>query len=530
MLQIGDLQVWQSGKYDLDNPFPPQKFNIVQKQKSNTNLPFSLFFAIIKGIMASTTTPASARAAALRARRALGAIDDDTKAQVIETKTTTYVSDKPESSGKDRENDTEIQSTNGIPRVSFPQFFTGGFGSSAKNTIENLASLLVDDGQESYVAVITRLADLFNDSFFFPCATQQAFPPMAFNASGMLLNFVPQLTRFNNNSGGRFNIQVCSPSGEPIDDAILTNFVIANPPRAKSESNGNGEMNVLIDFIREQNQQNQQFQAQLLQQLAQLQNPKNDRFTELAEQVLMKKLSEETKSSNPQDVLMQMLVMPEMVSTFAEQFRNAMGVNKPQESSTFIKLVESPFGEQLGARAGEILAGLTQAAANFAQAKALAASQPQVVNVPQSVTPEINPVLPPSIEPPKTTPDQVNDDENDDEKDELKMLVEDIIAELETENPINDDNQFVQELKTDYPMEAELLKMLCERHSFEELLQMLAQKTPEVFQNFLDPRTMRPTERGVRLTARLKEFYDFYKEPVKPAKEKAEPKAINKKP
>lgn len=457
--------------------------------------------------MAETTARPTTRRAPVRTA---AAELEDGKARIVETRTKEFI--EPQ---KNETTNTQTQGAGAIPRIPPTFVFSPNSNASPRNSVAYLADVLQDDGEEIYVAVITRLADVFNDSFFVPCFADQNFPPMQFSPSGMLLNFVPQITKFNNGSGGRFSVRVCRVNGEAVDDAVLNHFVVANPPRVENPVplGSSGTETALIKFMSDMQERNERFQREMMQAIKG--DGKNDRFTELAETVLLKKLTEDAKpAQGAEDIMLKMFMMPQIAEAFADKMRDAMngGGDKGESEPTWMKVMNSPFGEKIGERAGGILEGLVAVGAQMAQVKAAQAVQqqqsPPIVTQPPPQTPQPN-ALP--VQPQAEVVEEIVE-----ETDEMTALIEDIIEELETENPLNDDNEFMKELAQDYEMEATFVQMLCKTKPFEELTGMLMTKAPQVFVGFMeasaDGQTPRLSERGVRMIeVRLREFYEYYR-------------------
>lgn len=453
--------------------------------------------------MATTTARTTARRAAATTEE----LAED-KARVTQVTTKEFIEKKDE---KTTSTQPQTASAHSIPNIPPAFFINSHTSASPRNSLAYLAEVLAEDGEDQYVAIITRVADVYNDNFHAPNFADQNFPPMQFSPQGMMLNFIPSVQKFNNDSGGRFSIVICQMNGEPVDGARLTNFVIANPPRAENpvSQNGNGNETGVIAMMREMMEQNQRNITALI---ASLQNGKQDRFTELAETVLLKKLSEDAKpAASFEDAMMKMLLMPQMVETFADRFREATSgsAKDVDDSPTWLRLAQSPFGQQIGEKAGNILEGIVALGNQMAQQKIM---QQQQAHIPPQSQPSPPTV---TVEPLPNSQPQTESAENIEEIDEMKALIEDIVEELESENPIDENNEFLRELETENPMEALFVKMLCKSESFEKLTGMLMQKAPEAFVGMVevaeDGKTPRLNERGVRIENRLREFYEYYK-------------------
>lgn len=409
--------------------------------------------------------------------------------------TISYTAELDNEKNETPNNDTESETSNGfreIPiRAPFRPFVPESNYRIKGNTLAAFFDALADEGEENYLIMITRLPDLPSESYNRPQVMYPAtFPPMQCNASA-LPSFVQEIQKLNGNSGGRFDVRACLLSGHTISEAELTNFVVPNPPRNEhSESAGNG-LNEMMQMFERMNADNNA----RIERLIEAAKPQESEMQELAKQMLMKRLLADDKpqSVNLEETMMKMFMMPSMVEVYAEKMRDAMNGGKQADNApTWMKLLDSPFGQIIGEKAGTIAENLSQLAVVAASAKAQQVAQPNPEPVQNGI-----------VQPQPIAPSE--------EIDEMKELVKDIFDELENGEPFNDDNEFLQTLKEDYPMEATFVEMLCQKESYEQLIRMLGEKAPELFEGLIsvDPVTGQQAfnERGAVVFPRLEEFY-----------------------
>lgn len=381
-----------------------------------------------------------------------------------------------------------------------------------ENTLAAFFDALAEAGEENYLVMITRLPDLPNENYSRPQSVYPVnFPPMQCSVNS-LPSFVQEIQKLNGRSGGRFEIRACYLTGESIEDAELTNFTVPDPvnlaPAADPSQNNLSDILAIIDRM------NAESNARLERVLLAI-KPERSELDELARTVMIKKLTDDPPPArdNPESVIMQMMLMPQMVEAFSEKMREAMNAGKAEsDSPTWLKLLESPMGAAIGERIGVIAENFSQFAVASAAAKA-------------NAVPVSNPAPPPAESQPQAVQPQP---ETITETDEMTELIKDIFDELENGEPFNDQNEFLLELKEEYPMEASFVKMLCNDEPFPKLVQMLATKVPYLFEPLmaLDPNgkpiinehgQQALTERGSFIFNRLQEFYQYMRGEMKAA-------------
>lgn len=425
---------------------------------------------------------------------------------------------------KATETDDDTESENGFAYgrrdygIPFRPFMPQGVRHVKENTLAGffnaLSEATTENGEENFLIMITRLPDMPSESFARPQVMYPAnFPAMQCNV-GAFATFINEIQKLNGRSGGRFEIRACLLNGEAIEDAYLNNFVVPDPAQPLNVDSGNNSNLDMIQAVERMANENRMFMERMLTTL----KPEKSELDEIARQVMMKKLlsDDSPQRDNPEDMLMKMMLMPQMVETFADKMRDAMNGSKPDaDQPTWMKLLESPMGAALGEKAGTIIENFSQLAVVAATAKAQ-----QAGTMPPPVQPDRQaPQVATPIQPNPATPQPETTETDNGDSDPMTELIEDLIDEVENGTPFNDDNEFLQELRQDYPMEASFVKMLCNDNPFDELFKQLATKAPQVFEPFIDPVSGQANERGQHAVMRLREFYFYMRgetDPVAP--------------
>ena len=372
-----------------------------------------------------------------------------------------------------------------------------------------LSEAAQDEQAENFLIMITRLPDMPSEVFARPQVMYPAnFPAMQCNV-GAFATFINEIQKLNGRSGGRFEVRACLPNGEAIEDAVLTNFVVPDPVQpindnGNSSGNANSEM---IAAVERMSNENRMFMERMLTNL----RPEKSELDVIAREVMMKKLLDDNAPQNPaENMIMQMMMMPQIMETFANKMSDAMNGGKSEpDKPTWLRLLESPAGEAISEKAGAIIENFSQLAVMAATAKAQQAGTIPTEPIDHQPLQTAQPITP------NPAPLETNTD-TDGDSDPMTELIEDLIEEVESGKPFTDDNEFLRELREDYPMEASFVKMLCNDQTFDELFRQLATKAPQLFEPFVNPATGHANERGQHAVMRLREFYYYMRGEVDP--------------
>lgn len=448
--------------------------------------------------------PATTAAAKRQALSQLG--DDDDKAVVIEEKhtTTTYKTPKPKTEDGDEKTQRENQEQSNSNRIAANPFV---FENKRENPPNRLAEMFDDmrnaeeyEGEVFY-ALITRRADLMQDNFRKPCLTEQTFPAMQLNSS-MMLQFIPMLQKYNGNSGGRFNVVVCDDKGEPLDIG-LSGLVVADPiVEERTDNSGNNDTNVIQLF-----QQMQEASEQRFEKMLEAMRPKTDRFSEIAEQMLMKQLLDppQSKGFNAEELMANVMGSVAVTQSIAEAMSKAF--NKNDSGGDKDKgLLETLLTNETFLEKGQgVIEQLTNVFGDVMIARQT--GQPPMPN-PQAndyeqVYPEGYPPLP---------PDSVTAEQNTTEEQQMReQVIKRILEELESDRPLDETNEYLVQLKEEHKDLYEILMLSCKTLPFETLLVQLERIVPDVFAKYVDAEK-KPTAQGVYVTQRLHAFYELMKQ------------------
>lgn len=398
------------------------------------------------------------------------------------------------------------QNNNGFPRVQQNQI---PLAQTPQNKLAELFGELADyDSEQTFYALLTRRIDFFDDDFRSKCTAQQNFAPFPITANSMM-QFIPTIQKHNGNSGGRFDIVVVLPTGEPTGIEI-NHFVVPNP-MLEPIAQGAGEQSDMLQIIMQMQQKSDERFAQLLLQMqANMRPPEKDRLAQLMEKKIENEIMnpQTNKGFDASEVVAQIFTAQTMVQTLSEKMAEAFNTNKDAPPlSTIDKLLGN---EMVVERGFAFLGNIAQAVETMATQKRNA-PQPPPQAPPQYQNPEPTDGYPPLDAPP---PAQAAAPEQDEQTKEIAEMITGIIEELESDRPIDDNNAYLNEQKAKYEFYFKQIKMMCNMMSFDDVFAELDKNLPDVFNQFYDA-SDELNERGVKIESRLREFYYYMKgEPV----------------
>jgi hypothetical protein len=361
-----------------------------------------------------------------------------------------------------------------------------------------------------YFAKLTRIPDAMTDSFYLPCNNEMPLGVFQFSINDRF-SFVPAMQKQNNNSGGRFNIQIFdaerkllkvfigydnpySPRKQEIYKPVgASNILIPNPVKEDLPQAASGLESVLNKMIEMQRESNQQILNAIRQ------NNSGKTTGEFVQEIIaIKQLFPEQKN----DFMQQLIAAPVMMETFALQMRESMKRPEPvppQERTGFDKFMEfsqTPLAQNLIAKVSDIAEAV--ASAKIAQSNPELMKQLQANNEAETET------------------------EQTENGEEMKLFITDLKTALESDTEINADNAMIQKLAADFGESYGMVKMLCQSLPFENVFQMLLQRTqniqPYPFNDYLDLEQTQIqqkfvwNERGQKALVRLEKVYLFLKE------------------
>lgn len=446
------------------------------------------------------------------ARTAQPIPEDEEKAVVTENfqRTKTYVQDKPE--GEDTKDQAKGDNKNASSGNQTPTFIRQNQTSNIpQNRLADMFDEIEDaqdyDG-EIFYAMITRRQDMMNDAFARPCFNIEQFPALQIRAD-MLLNFIPMIQKHNGNSGGLFDVVITDDKGQSIDIGLaglrIPNPILENKPQ--ETVNSNNDLTQIINLMREENRANREMiQAAL--------NPKRDRLTEILEkkfeQDILNPPEPKNNSIDVANIVQQMMLIPTVMGAMGEGFKGmfANGGNAPEREKGIVEMLLS--NETLVNRASDIL---DNTLSNIADIAETAVANRNGVSRQQPVYTEPQPQPQPLQE--TNTVDQVEEPEETETQEtemDRKQLIIDIIKELESDNKLDDTNEFLLGLEEKHLDVYNMLITLCKNMEFENVVAQLGALVPEAFEGLtLKSDPVKLNKRGLHIQGRLREFYDYMK-------------------
>lgn len=352
------------------------------------------------------------------------------------------------------------------------------------------------DENETFYALITRRADFLNDDFRKSCSSPVNFAPLPITAKSFF-TFIPTIQKANGNSGGRFDITIVDEETAPLELGIV-NLVIPNPEITEQPTaNPNADLLTLVREIQAQSDE----RFRLILETIKPQPQEKDRFAQLAERhfenVVLNPQPQEKKFDTDEFIakIFGSQAIIETISTkFSESFNK--GDSSNEKKTILDRLLEN---EMVVNKASDLLNSVVDTIDHLAEVRM--ASQ---IQSPQYQPIQQEPIqMPPSQEPPAPQPASQTQQDM-----EHKEIINKIITELESDNPINGDNATVKELAEAHTDLYEQLKVACKVVKFEKLLDQLEDVVPDTFDQFYnEDETL--NERGEKVKARLQELYKY---------------------
>lgn len=425
-------------------------------------------------------------------------------------------SDFSEIGGEDVAFETEIKNVAPIP----------------KNKLEIMFSMirraLADQPQleDYFLASITRMPDAIGNRFNTRCSTQEDLGAFQFTSNDQF-NFQSEIQSRNKNSGGIFNVRIYKMDHAPLTiergayswetrgqassiEVGMVNYSVPDPVATLDtrdndhRDNSNSSQHMLLEFMR----QSEDRFAALLESIN---KPKE---TSDLEKLIMQKAIEnllnppESKGNKIEETIASVVGSTVVMQKMGEQFALLLGPKEPPaaaELSTFemiSKALEMPAVQN-------VVGAVTDVSERWMISKMQ--GQTQTVE-----TPERQPEQ-------QTQPLTPQQEEQQRQFNEMQNLISNLIAELESERELNAENQFIKNLQSQYPTQAQTLITACKGMEFDLILKMLVQQcdtfTPNPMIPFFDLEAIRANgntqfvynERGTKAIERLKEFYEFVK-------------------
>lgn len=447
-------------------------------------------------------------------------------AQVIETKTTdegtqriSYPAKIIEDENTETENNDQTENSDSED-YSFADLENESFADSQKipkteleKMFDNVRRAIESENlPDSFIAMLVRQPDFaMNIRYNVPCGQPTNCGYFQFTSRD-LFNFDAAIQERNSNSGGIFNIRIFKNDQtplllkrnrynydmrhEPIEIEVgLVNYAVPNPVKIDLPINGQttGNESAILALIDKLDSR-----LDAMMNRPQPSNPLQDTMM----QALVTKMTNDiinppqNNNNNSAADIVANIMQGVAVST-AIGDAMAQNINRvpppPPEKNTFEMILEAANSE-----AGLGVLSTLQDLSEVAKAKMLQGA--------------------PVTDQTQTTQ---NPNEPEQKQETMEDLILDIIDELETENKLDADNEFIKNLQIEYPTQANMLVAVCKGMEFDKVFAMLDQQlakiNPHPFLPFIDLEQTQATnkyvwnERGLKMLERLKEFYEFVK-------------------
>lgn len=358
---------------------------------------------------------------------------------------------------------------------------------------------------DQFFASITRLPDSMTDKFVVPCRDQIPGFVVQFNTSDQF-NFIPALQEVNGGSGGRFNIRVYDINQQPLEipnpltfertlkPIVLGNLFVPNPPPKPITENTQNPNSAFMAYLEKLEERQRQFEQRMIDA-----NRKPEKTTlEIAMEQKMVDLifnGQQNNNNGIENALTSMVALP----LFAQKMTERMFPEKPEPPAQHepngwdraMSILDSPAGAKLADKLGNVL--------EMAPAALLSRGTPSIQ-------------MPPSSQ----QPQQQNPMNEPNEDYEPPALIDVILDELDSENPIDANNVTLQGLATQFPAESAIVTSICKSMAFDAVAAILQDRYPYAFEDCFvmvsDPdgqqqAALNPL--GQRRMKRLQEFYSL---------------------
>lgn len=450
-------------------------------------------------------------------------IDDTVEAKVVERKgskgenlgsTVTYTAPVKEVEIDDTENDDENEDNIDLSIFENESQIEIGQNYTIPKTgldlmFHNISYCVQNGEQDLFFANVFRVADPIGSRYKRPCIGGMELGMFQFTTRDRF-GFIGELHRLNNQSGGNFNVAIYRHDSTPLYVLIpphgryntaapmesnkqigIINYGIPDPhtDEPATTANGTGSDAVLLAHIEKSNERIENLVREVIGK------PREPSALEKAmEQKMLNDLLNppEPKSNGLEQMMLNMFAMPVMVEKMAKRmFPEPATPTEPNGFDRAAQILDLPP-----------VAGLLGSIGNISEAWAISKMNAQAGN----------------------TTDQQNQTEQPEQNEmnsEMQDLMNDLIDELESDRPFNSDNEFLKELQTDFPSQAEMIINTCKALEFPEVVKMLigatANLNPNPFHQFWDIAETNKTntivwnERGNKVLTRLQEFYEYVK-------------------
>lgn len=397
-----------------------------------------------------------------------------------------------------------------------------------KTPLEDIFDYLTDlikggDVYDGFYAHLVRNPDYMSDRFNRPCREMMDLRAVQFSTKDRL-NFIEAVQRANGNSGGRFTITIYNldytqlmrpnPTRRFEQIPLKVNVLITDPvreitPQQPGANNGaSGDLAAALIRMAEMQQENTERILTALTQTHQFgeyrERPKSS-LESIMERAMEANLTRMLSGEDRQqqngfdhqrfmtDLMTSANVMSSMGQAFSKMIHHEPA---PPPEKNFMDYVREASDIPVVQNVTNTVLGLAEAAA--------------VKGLKLSDNPQANP---------QQQPQQEESNMNS----EQQELLTDIIEALESDEPINGDNETLKELAADYPSEFEDLKAMCQAAPFTNALQLLLGRIGKIkpfpLMDFINIQATNESgryvfnERGDKLISRLQELHTYLSTP-----------------
>lgn len=357
---------------------------------------------------------------------------------------------------------------------------------------------------DNLLAMITRNPDPMGMRFNNP----NSVPFMSLGAfqftSRDMFRFDEAIQERNKNSGGVFNIKIYKVDNTPLMirrnkyafeqrggpefyEIGLMNYPVPDPNKVDApNAPGSNIENMMLQYMEKTENR---FEAMLQQ----MNRPKEQSTLEKAmEQKMLNDLLHPKENAGGMDAFQNMMMSMAAAPIWIEKMTNRMFPEPaaPVEPDTLEKITNL-----LGTPAAEkVLGGFMAMSQQFAANKFATQANANTIHNPQPAAP-------------------VEQTASPEQQAEMRDLILNLIDQLESDEPLNGENEFIKDLQMEYPTQAGTLTAMCKGASFEMVVQMLVMGAGNLVPNPLDVFITDNTwnERGAKLVIRLEEFYNHVK-------------------
>lgn len=359
--------------------------------------------------------------------------------------------------------------------------------------------------EQQFLCFLVRRGDYASDKFRRRALAPENFQPFPITVKSVL-DLISTIQEINGNSGGRFDIRVLDENGTDTEIGIA-GFIISDPPLEKTVStpNGNaqsGDLTAILEMMREERQRTDERFQTIFNELSK--PPKESELEKALRQKMINDLVNpplpQNNAFNADEFITKVFTSQAILETVSNRFAEGFG-SKDKKESTLEMILGN---EMIMNTAKDTVAKVVSAAENVIVATQQKNS-PQNSGIPPQIeqTPNIEYSSPPIIEP---TAEQIQE-----AKESMDMLNE-IIAELESDNAITRENETFVKITTEHPKIFKQLEDACKVVPFETILEYLEGQAPETFEPFyadLNAEEVEFNERGIKVEKRLRELYDL---------------------